>query len=165
MWGWTADDDDVGGQLLPVDERHARHAARAGQHPLDRCVRAHDDAVRLTGAADGIGHCAHAASWVAPLTERRAGTDVADGVVQHHVGRARLLRSGPRTDHAVDGHHRLHRLGLEPLAQEVAHAHREEPRHIGGLGHVEPPQPPGHLELVEQVRRSLRAQLGRHLGE
>ena len=87
-------------------------------------------AERFGAAADRVAHRAHAALLEPPAAEV-AVADVADRVVEHDVGGAGLVGAGPRADHAVDREHRLDRVGLEPVVQQVGDAHREQARDVG----------------------------------
>ena len=73
----------------------------------------------------------------------RALADVADRVVHHHVGGARLVGAGPGADDAVDAQQTLDLGGLEPLVEQVGDAHREQPGDVGGAAHVEVAHAPG----------------------
>ena len=65
----------------------------------------------------------------------RTIADVADGVVGHHIGGARLVRSGPGADHTIDRQRPLHLRGLEPVVEQVGDAHGHQPGHVGDRAH------------------------------
>ena len=87
--------------LVAVLEHRAVHPAVADEQPGDAGVGADLGAEAAGRPGDRLGDRAHAALGVAPAAEL-AVADVADRVVRHHVGGARLVRAGPGADHAVD---------------------------------------------------------------
>ena len=104
IFGWMQLTTDRRAELVAVLERHADGPAAAHQDLRHLRVGADLRAERLGGAADRVGHRAHAALLEAPGAEVPVA-DVADRVVQHHVRGAGLVRSGPGADHAVHGEH------------------------------------------------------------
>jgi hypothetical protein len=95
-------DDHAGPDLLAVVQHHAGRAAPFQQHAGHPGPGADGRALLPGGAADRISDRAHPALREAPVAEMTV-TDVADGVVSHHIGGARLVGPGPGADHPVDG--------------------------------------------------------------
>ncbi len=150
-------------QLLAAVERHADRAAVADQHALDARVRADLGAERLRGRGARVADRAHAALGIAPARDL-AVADVADRVVHHHVRRAGRIGTRPRADDPV---HRLQadeHLVLEPAAQQVGRAHREQPRDVGDRLLVDLlAELPGELRDVLDVGGLLRPDVRRRL--
>jgi len=88
------------------------------------------------------GDRAHAAFGEAPVAQV-AVADVADRVVRHHVGGARLVGPGPGADHAVDRERTLDLRRLEPVVEQVGDRHRHQPGHVGDRADVQAPVAPG----------------------
>ncbi len=82
----------------------------------DRRLGADDGAARLRRTRHGLRDGAHAADGVAP--HARLAVDLAEAVVQQHVGRARRVRAGIGADDAVEGERALDHLALEPVRRE-----------------------------------------------
>ena len=149
-----AGDDDRRAELVAVLERDADGAAAAHEDLLHARVRCGSRS-RTTRPTRRIASetAAHAALLEAPRSEVTVA-DVADRVVEHHVRGPRLVGPGPRADHAVHGEHRLDRVGLEPVVEQVADAHREQPRDVGDAAHAELAHLPGGLRARRSGRRS-----------
>ena len=177
--------DEVIGQVLAADvvqERGAR--VQRGDHDLGRDLPSvlEDDpcgpavfeqqlaypgagadlgAVVPGGAGDRVGDRAHAALLEAPVAQV-AVADVADRVVRHHVGGARLVGPGPGADHAVDRQRALDLRRGEPVVEQVGDRHRHQPGHVGDGAHVQAALAPGQPQRLGQVAGLVRAEVRRH---
>src|SRR6185437_7363610 len=135
-------DDHLGVQFLAAVQHDAGGPAVGDQQPAYLRVGADLRAEAAGGGLDGGGHPAHAALLEAPVAQVPVA-DVADRVVRHHVGGARLVRAGPGADHPVDRKCTLDLRRLEPVVEQVGDAHRHQPGHVGDRANVETAVPPG----------------------
>ena len=153
--------DDLGRELLAVLQLDAGGAAVVQQDPADPGVGADLGAVLAGGVRDRVGDRAHAALLEAPVAQV-AVAHVADRVVRHHVGGARLVRAGPGPDHAVDRERALDLRRLEPVVEQVGDRHRHQPGHVGDRADVEAAVAPGQPQRLLQVAGLARAEVRRH---
>ena len=151
-------------QLLAAAQDDAAHEAVGDGDLLDGRARAHFAAESHRGAPDGLGDRPHATHRIAPRAEVSVA-DVADRVVGHDVGRARLVGAGPGADDPVDREHALQLGALEPAVEEIADARRHEAGRLGGGAYVEAAHSPREAQHLEQIARTARAQLRRRLQE
>jgi hypothetical protein len=82
-------------------------------------------------------------------------------VVSHHVAGARLVRSGPRSDEAVDRHRGLDLIRDEEPVEQIGDRQRHQPRHLADGSHVQTAEPPGETQQLEQIAGAFRADLRR----
>jgi hypothetical protein len=99
--GMQRGDHQRGGDLVTVVQDDAAHFPATHGQPGNLCIRPDLGAETAGRARDGLRDTPHPAFGVSPTAELPV-PDVADGVVRHDVGGARLVRPGPRSDHAVD---------------------------------------------------------------
>ncbi len=157
-------DHDGRAQLLAARQRHARHAAVPDEDFPGARVRP-DLAAEAPGRLhDRVRHRAHAPLLEAPGAEV-AVAHVADRVVQHDVGRARLVGPGPGADDAVHGQHALHGVRLEPVVHQVGDAHGEQARDVGHAADPQLAHLPAGLRLRQEVTRGNRSEPRGHLQE
>ena len=145
----------------PVGERDAGDRAAGHVDAGDGGAGHHLGAVGLGGAAAGGGEAAHAAARETPAADVPVAA-VSHGKVQEHVRRARLRRPGPRPEGRRHRRHRLDLVRLEPVAQDVLGARREEARQVGDAADAEAARAPGDLE---KVRRDRPGETSRSWGE
>lgn len=103
---------------------------------------------------EGLGHPAHAAA-------REPPRGLADVVVEHDVRGAGRARPRPRADHPADRQHAPHRVGLEPVLDQVGDAVGEDPGDVDGRAYVEVLQHAQQPGLAEEVGGTARAEPGR----
>ena len=171
---------DVGRDIFRADGR------AVVQHYADRAVALDDDlahtrirvdrdAAALRGARHRLRDRAHAADGVAP--DALLAVHLAEGVVQHHIGRARRVRTGIIADDGIEAEQRLDQIVLEALVQHLAGRAGEEIEQAAALLQRQPTQDVGALErvhrfadrvrakTVEQVRRRTQHELPQHVGD
>jgi len=102
---------------------------------------------------------------------------LAEGVVQHHIGRAGRVGARIVADDGVEAEQRFHQIGLEALVQHLAGRAREQieqvalllqrqvAQHIGGAERVEGFADCARTERLDQVRRGAQHQLPQHVGD
>ena len=120
---------DVGGhrpraQHLPGLQFDADRAAAFDQYPRDWRIDGDPHAARPCFGGHRLRDCAHAANGVAPFA--RLAVDLAETVMQKHVGGARCIGTGVVADDGVPAQHSLERFGLEPAVEPVAGALGED---------------------------------------
>ena len=98
---------------------------------------------------DRLGDRARAAAHEGPL--RHLAVDLADVVVEQHVGRARRVRSAVGADRARHAARRLHLRRLEPLLEELGDRQRHHLDEVPGRLDVEALQLPGEARQLQQV--------------
>ncbi len=152
--------DDRRANLLAGSESHSRRPAVADVDRDDLGVGAHRRAGGLCRARDGLADRPHPADHLAPDT--RHAVELAERVVQQVVGGAGRSRAGPDADHAARGDRALHRVVLEPVVEQVADRHGEDPDQVVHvpLGEARPPGGLAHQGGdVEGVARPERGRL------
>ena len=151
-----AADHDRGAELLTVVEDDADGASVADDDLLHAGPRADLAPERLGGRPDRAADAAHPALLEPPGAEV-AVADVPDRVMEHHVGGARLVRTGPRPDHAVHREHALDGIGLEPVVEQIGDAHREQAGDVAHAPFAELAHLPRDLDRRQQIHRMHRA--------
>ena len=116
-------DDCFCAQLATVGQLHTdRLAALAirlvDQHALNTSISLDDHAARRAFLRDRLGNRAHAADRVAP--DAGLAVDLAEDVMQQHVGRARRIWTCEISDHRIPAEYRLQRRGFEVRIQQLA---------------------------------------------
>ena len=123
-----------------------------------------------------LGDRAHAADGVAP--DALLAVHLAEGVVQHHVGRARRVGAGVVADDGVEAEQRLDQIALEPLVEHLAGRAREQVEQVALLLQRQPRSDAGGAERVaglraapltpnpcDEVRRRAQHELAQHVGD
>ena len=137
-------------QLVAVVEDDTDRAPIPDEDLLDSGSRTDLATERLGGRADRGADATHPALLEPPGPEVPVA-DIPDRVMQHHVGGARLVGPGPGPDHAVHREHALDRVGFEPVVEQIADAHREQPGHVTDAPLAELPHLPGCLDSRQHV--------------
>ena len=107
-----------------VGERQPLRAPGLHQNAGHGALQFDARAVRRGLARDRLRDRAHAADRVAPGAGR--AVDLADGVMQQHVGAARRVRAREVADDRIKAVGGLDQIVLEPAIQDVAGAAREQ---------------------------------------
>ena len=132
-------------------ELDAGGAARPHQHARNRRLRAQHDAARRALGGHRLRDRPHAADRVSPLAG--LAVDLAEHVVQQHVGRARRVGAREVADDGVEAERRLDRRAVEPAVEHVARALGEEVEEVAPLGQRQPAQAPAGAREVDERRR------------
>ncbi|MGY4439881.1 hypothetical protein ACVW04_002663 [Bradyrhizobium sp. LM2.3] len=88
----------------------------------------------------------------------------AEGVMQHHIGRARGVGAGIVADDGVEAEQRLDQIVLETFVQHLAGRSGEEIKQIAALLQRQPPQDVGALECIHGLADRRRAKTVEHIG-
>ena len=128
--------------------------------PATGASQADAGAARLRRVRHGPGDGAHAADGMAP--HAALAVDLAEAVVQQHVGRARRMRAGVGADDAVEGERALEHVALEPLIEEVGCALGEEIEQQALVGERKTHEPPAEARAADQLEDAA-ADVGRCL--
>jgi len=103
----------------------ATHCLASVDHHLpDRCIGPDLHALSGAGFGHGLGDGAHAADRVAPGT--LLAVHLAEGVVQHHIGRSRAVGTSVVAHHSIEAEGCLDRLTVKPTIQETARTFGEQ---------------------------------------
>ena len=103
-------------------DQTARRAAR--DDAFDRCAALDVDAEPARFGGHRLRDRAHAADGVAP--DAALAVDLAEGVVQQHIGAARRVGTRVVADDGIEAVERLERIALEPVIEDLARAAREQ---------------------------------------
>ena len=104
--------NDRGRDAPAVHQLHPRRLAPVDQHLPDRRIGQDLYALSGAGLCHRLGDGAHAADRVAPGA--LLAIHLAEGVVQHHIGRARAVGTGVVAHHRIEAEGSLDRLAFEP---------------------------------------------------
>ena len=137
------------GDALAGGEANAARPAAFDDQRGDRRLGADDGTARLRGPRHRLADGAHAADRVAP--HARLAVDLAEAVMQQHVGRAGRERAGIGTDDAVEGERALHDLALEPLREKIGRALGEEVEQQALVGERQAEEPPPEARAADQL--------------
>ena len=144
---------DVGDDAPRLDhvaglELDARRAPGLHEHARDRRTRAQLDAARRALRGHRLRDRAHAADRVAPLAA--LAVDLAEHVMQQHVGGARRVRAREIADDRVEAERRLDRRALEPAVEQVAGALGEEIEQVAARRQRQRAKSPPGLDDVDE---------------
>ncbi len=154
-------------------EQHACRAPGLDDDALNRRAHAERHAASRAFLCHRLRDRAHAADRVAPLAA--LAVDLAEHVVQQHIGGSRGVGAREIADDRVEAERRLDRRRLEPAVEHVAGALGEEVEHVAAAGQVERAKTPRELQGVEPARdvgefsrserrRRREQQLAQHVG-
>ncbi len=132
-------DDCAAANRLALARHDPDAAAVLDQHLAHRGIGPDLDAGRPGGARHGLGDGAHAADGMTP--DALLAVDLAEGVMQQHIGRAGLIRAGEIADDAVEAVDCFDRVAFEPAIEIIAGRHGEEVEQFAPMLDVEPFQP------------------------
>src|SRR5690606_41757819 len=146
--GSDVGDHPAGGDLLAALEPHAGHPGPIDEHLLHRALEADLDTQLATNLGHDLGNRAHAADRMAPGA--LLAVDIAEHVLEEHVGRARRVGAGVVADHRIEAERGLDRLALEPLAEKAGRRLGEQVEHVALLLEAEPGEPPALQRAVDE---------------
>ena len=120
---------DAGGDVFGADglaivEDDADRAVALDDHLAHAGIQFDLDAVAARGPRHRLGDRAHAADGVAP--DALLAVHLAEGMMQHHIGRAGGVGAGVIADDGVEPEQRLDQIALEDVVQHLAGRAREQ---------------------------------------
>ncbi len=155
---------------------HADRAALLDQHFLDRRVGADLDAEARRRLGHRLGDRAHAPDGMTPYAF--LAVDLAEHVMQQHIGRAGRVGAAEIADDAVPAERRLDRIALEGAVEIIAGRHGEQIEQFALQIDAQGPHPvaeAGRLDHFGQgvhpaaaagdVRRRAQHQLAQNVGD
>ena len=171
---------DAGGDIFGADglaivEDDADGAVALDDHLAHAGIGFDLDAMPARGARHRLRDRAHAADGVAP--DALLAVHLAEGMVQHHIGRARGVGAGVIADDGVEPVQRLDQIALEPVVQHLAGRTREQIEQAALLLQRKPAQDVGGAERIEgfadgadaktldDVRRRAQHEGAQHVGD
>ena len=161
--------------VVAVVEDDADRAVALDDHLAHAGIGFDLGAVRARGARHRLRDRAHAADGVAP--DALLAVHLAEGVVQHHIGRARGVGAGIIADDGVEAEQRLDQIALEALVQHLAGRageqieqaalllQRQLSQDVGGAERVEGLADRADAKTLDQVRRRAQHELPQHVGD
>ncbi len=168
-------DDAARANSLAVLGDHADRAAGLDDHFAHGTGNANLDAALGRGPGHRLRDRAHAADRVAPRS--LLAVDLAEHVVQQHVGGARRVRTRVVAHDAVEAVRRLDRSALEPRVEIISRRLDEQIEQLAPQRHVELCNSFAQASAAQQfgqslqpgpvgdVRRSFEHEIAQHIGD
>ena len=161
--------------VVAVVEHHADRAVALDDHLAHAGIGVDLDAGAARGARHRLRDRAHAADGVAP--DALLAVHLAEGVVQHHIGRAGGVGAGIIADDGVEAEQRLDQIVLEALVQHLAGRageqieqaalllQRQAAQDVGGPSALTASRIAPVPKPSTQVRRRAQHELPQHVGD